>query len=273
MPLDFKNERPPQAPGPPGPKTPAEGATPPADASAPRPSFMQRGKAAQEELERAGKRAKARAEKAGSTWRFYIPKEGGERRLTFLDGDLDEEGVLDIPMFYEHGYLNHGSDKIDVRCTRQNEPCPLCDSDDPDYVGVLTIIEWTEWEDKDKVKHVYRKRLYVAKYMTLQKLQQKATKYGGLTGVTFDVIRTGKRDARVGSDFDYVGRHTLEQIAGELEKPEHAQPCDYDKEPELLYRTADELVDMGLCKKPPVVGGKPEGGGLGFSNSDAAKKL
>ncbi len=272
MPLEF-NQAQPQSSGPPGPKPKEEGTSAPAADAAPRPSFMQRGKVAQEELARAGKRAKERAEKAGSTWRFYIPKEGGERRLTFLDGNLDEEGVLDIPMFYEHGYLNHGTDKIDVRCTRQNEPCPLCDSDDPDYVGVLTIIEWTEWEDRDKVKHNYRKRLFVAKYMTLQKLQQKATKYGGLAGATFDVIRTGPRDARVGSDFDYVGKHELDVIGKELTKPEHAQPCDYDQEPELVYRTADELVDMGLCKKPPVVGADKPKGGPGLTNSDAAKKL
>ncbi len=270
MPLEFGNAAPPQEPGPPGPKPKEEAPADAPDTTA-RPSFMMRGKAAQEELERAGKRAKEKADKAGSLYRFFIPKEGGERRITFLDGDLDEEGMLDIPMFYEHGYLAYGKEKIDVRCTRKTEPCPLCDSDEADYVGVLTVIDWREWEDRDGKKHNYARRLYVAKYMTIQKLQQKATKYGGLTGVTFDVIRTGKRDARVGSDFDFVGKHTLEDIGKACEEPKHAQPSNYDEEGAMVYRTAEQIIDMGLCKKPPVVGAKKEGG-LAF-NKEAAGKL
>lgn len=263
MPLNFRNggNAQPEPPAPSAGKPSTPGAV---------PSFMRRGKAAHDELDRAEKRQKERIEKAGSTYRFYIPKEGGERRLTFLDGDLNEDGMLDVSMFYEHGYIAYGTDHLDVRCTRDAEPCPLCDGDEPSYVGVFTVIEWTPWEDRDGNKHEYRRRLYMPKIQVLRKLQKKATKNGGLTGVTFDVSRTGPRDFRVGGDLDFVAKNTVAEVAADLEKPEHAQPCDYANEPELVYRTAAQIEELGICKRQPTIGGK-KGGGL--ANPDAASNL
>jgi len=219
-----------------------------------KPKFL-RGSEAKEEYDRAAKRAKERAERAGGLFRFYI-KDSGERRITFLDGKLNEDGILDIPYVYEHtvpfenGFAN-------FQCTGKQEPCPLCEmGDDPSYVGFMTILEHGESKDRDGTEHEYRRRLYVAKLQTLKKLQHKAAKYGDdLTGVTMDVMRTGKRDARVGSDFDFVSKDDIKTIAKSLEKPEHALPVDYENEPELQYRTADELRDLGIGSTSGVVGG------------------
>lgn len=225
-------------------------------------SFMRRGAAAREEMERAKKRAKERADKMGATFRFWL-KEGEERRITFLDGALDEDGMLDVPYFYEHT-VPYESRFENVRCVARNpspedgrtEPCPLCEGgDEPAYTGMFTVIDWTEYEDRDGEKHEYRRRLYPAKLQTLNKLQKKAAKLSenedtdGIQFCTFDVARTGDRVARVGDDFDFVGVHTKDEIASELAKPEHAEPCDYDNEPDMAWRTAEEIVEMGLGGK------------------------
>ncbi len=197
------------------------------------------GREAADEMNREETRTKNRM---NSAWRFFIPKEGGERRITFLDGALNSDDMLDIPMFYEHGYISFGKDKLDVRCTKKNEPCPLCEFDEPAYVGIFTVLEWVPWESKDgSKKGDYTRKLYVAKLQTLKKLQQKALKYradkdllGGLSGVTFDVTRTGPRDSRVGSDFEFVGHSSPEEIRAKVDKPEHAQPIAYADEPNIL---------------------------------------
>jgi hypothetical protein len=220
-----------------------------------RPKFL-RGSAAKKEFDRATKKAKERAERAGSIFRFFI-KDSGERRITFLDGKLNDDGILDIPYRYEHTVPFEGSFET-FECTQKQEPCPICEQgDDPSYVGVMTIIEHGDFEDRiSGDKHDYRRRLYVAKLQTLKKLQHKASKYDDdLTGITFDVMRTGKRDARVGSDFDFVSKDPISSIAKELEKPEHAKPADYENEPGLMYRTADELEELGFGTSSGVVGG------------------
>ncbi len=107
--------------------------------------------------------------------------------------------------------------------------------------------------DRKDVEHHYGRRLYAAKIMTLRKQEKKALKYDGLTGCTFEVTRTGPRDARVGSDFDFEGRASIEEIAAELEMPEDDVPAKY--EDETTYYTADEMVEMGIGKKAKVIGG------------------
>lgn len=231
-----------------------------------KPGFMMRGKAARQEREKAEKRAKERRERAASAYRFWIGKDDdGERRITFLDGDLDDDGMLDIPYLYEHNVPYEGRFS-DFRCTKAVDgECPLCEAgDEPSYVGVLTVLDMCDgeegrpdpWEDSDGKEHFYRRRLYVAKLQTLKKLQRYADKHDGLAGCTFDVSRDGKQSARVGSNFDFVEKEDLEDIAGDLEKPEHADPADYENEPELEYKSPEELLELGLGEKGEVVGAR-----------------
>lgn len=247
-------------------------------------SFGRRGAAAREEMDRAQRRQKERRERAGSMRRFFL-KPGEERRITFLDGGFDEDGMLDVPYFYEHT-VPYEARFENVFCTAKNESptdgrteaCPLCEqNDEPAYVGYFTIIEHLEepWEDSDGNKHEYNRRIFPAKLQTLNKLQKKATKlaeregFDGLVGVTFDVSRSGDRVARVGDDFDFVGHHTFEELGEELEKPEHAKPSAYEDEPELKWRTAEEIHEMGLGgKKKRSFGDKRKP-----ANDEAAKHL
>lgn len=221
--------------------------------------LLKRGQAAQEQLARAKKEAKERREMGGRTYRFWLPESGGEAKITFLDGDLDDDGYLDIAYAWEHN--------VPFRATRENficpeknehedqEPCPICaKGDDPSYIGFLTILLHEDWEDKrDKKKHTYRRRIFAGKPDIIGKLQKRAKRHKGLAGCTFEVSRSGPRDFRTGGDFDFEEKNDIEDIRPALEKPEHADPVDYRAE--LLFLSAEELLDRGVgAKAAPVVG-------------------
>ncbi len=248
-------------------------------------SFMRRGAAARSEMERAKRRQKERREAVGSTRRYWM-QEGEERKITFLDGGFDEDGILDVPSFYEHT-VPYETRYTNIRCVARNESpidgrtesCPICEAgDEPAYVGIFTIIEWLDepWEDSEGKKHDYNRRLFPAKIQTMNKLQVKATKLvkrgdaeDGLVGVTFDVSRSGGKVARVGDDFDYCGLSSHDELVESVEKPEHADPVDYDAEPELVWRTAAEILEMGIGgERPRSVGPKK-----GPRNKGAAENL
>lgn len=234
-----------------------------------KPSFM-RGAAAKKEFDQADRRDTERRERAGSRFRFYIPHAPKadardrtlERKVLFLDGNLDSDGLLDIPYFYEHRVPHDGS-WANFRCTKAQEACPICEAgNEPSYCGVLSCLEihkeTARYTDRNGKVHNYATRLFVAKLQTIKKLNQKAVKYGGLAGCIFDVTRSGKRDASVGSDFEFCEKIDLTDQAflKELEDQAHAQPADYETEPELTYMTARELAEAGIGKAVPVVGAR-----------------
>lgn len=258
-PTASRQQGPPSSPARPptkGPPAPAAAPAAPPKTGSP-PAFMY-GAEAEEELAKAKRRAEQRREQAGSTFRFWIGKNGGTRVLTFLDGRLNDRKILAIPYFYEHDVPWEGR-RAQFRCVRKTEPCPLCEAgDEPYYAGALTVLEWTPWTDREGKEHEYARRLYIPKIQVLQRLQLRAQNYGesGLEGLTFAVSRSSPRDARTGSDFDLRQQNTLEEIASWLEKPEHAKPCDYVNEPELKVLSADAMAQMGIGKVPPAIGAK-----------------
>ena len=217
-------------------------------------SWMKRGKEAKKALVEEEARAEKAREESGKMWRFWMPPDE-ERKITFLDGDLDEEGMLDIPMFHEHMVKLNGQWSTYV-CTQESEGyCPICAKGDskPALVGVMTVIDHTPHKIKSGqnagkiIQHT--RKLFVAKKQTIRSLSKMAVKRGGLTGCTFDVMRGDDKSAAVGSQFDFDTKSTLEEIAEacglELEK---VQPAEYDKE--ITYHTAEELVDLGLGPAP-----------------------
>ena len=235
-------------------------------------SFMRRGKAARDELDRAKKRQEA---KRRGTFRYWM-KPGEEKIITFLDGGLDKDGMLDCPSFYEHT-VPHGGKFADVVCAARNEDeegntgrCAVCDGGgdncDPAFVGAFTVVEWLDepWVDGKGNEHRYRRRLFVAKIKTLELLQAKATKLAerngtdGLVGVTFEVTRTSDRDARVGNNFDLLAVTPAEKFDRglvclgeddweELEE-ETGQPLDYSQEFRMF--SAEEMEDLGFGAVP-----------------------
>lgn len=226
--------------------------------------FMKRGDAARQALAEEEARAEKAREEAGKMWRFWMPQDE-DRKITFLDGDLDDESMLDIPMYHEHGIKVNGQ-WTNFPCTNESEGyCPLCEEGDkPSLVGVMTIIDHTPHTIKtgpnagNVIQH--SRKLFVAKKQTIRLLSKLAVKRGGLTGCTFDVMRGDKKTAAVGSQFDFDEKNSLEDIAEACDlKLEDVQPADYDAE--ITYHTSDELVELGLGKAPsgPGYGNKSSG--------------
>jgi len=227
-------------------------------------SFIKRGKAAQQEM--AKQQAKAEQASKDKAFRFYLPT-GADTSVTFIDGDLNDEGILDIPMFHEHQVHMNGHWRNWFVCVQDEESCPLCEGgDEPALVGALTIIDHSEWKDKQGNEHKDERKLFIAKFSTIQKLQNMATKRKGLAGCTFDVFRSSdSKSPNVGDQFDFTEKHTK----GGLKKKFKDAAEAYDYEEVLTYLPAAELRKLGFGVTG-VGGEKPldDSGGTGTQYED-----
>lgn len=209
-------------------------------------SFMKKGGDAQKMHHKAEKDAEARKKAAeNKAYRFWVPQED-EAQITFLDGELDAEGVLSAPTFWEHNLKLAGKWGNTFACTQLEEECPICESGDNAYlITLFTIIDHRSYTDKQNKKHQHNKRLFACKRETFKRLQKIAAKRGGLAGITFDVSRGGDKSASVGDTFDFVEKRTLPEIAKAYGlKGDDVAPFDY--EAVVPYFTASELIEQGL---------------------------
>ena len=160
------------------------------------------------------------------------------------------------PVIKEHTLQING--KWDQFCCTMDVEgyCPICDGGDSGYsVAVFTIINHTPYtvqkgQNKGKVLSD-RKMLFVARRNTVKLLVKQAAKRGGLTGVTFDVIRTNDKDPRVGSGFEFVEKRSMKELASKY-TAEVASEADYEKE--INYKSSKELLLMGIGKSVPTIG-------------------
>ena len=217
-------------------------------------SWMRTGKDAKQALNQEEAKAEERKAEAGKMWRFFVTP-GKDAQITFLDGKLDEDGMLDIPVWYEHNIRLNG-ERETYACTAgkdQSQPCPLCEmGDKPAFVGVMTVIDHTphtilNGPNKGKVIQNTRK-LFVAKRLTIKLLTKYAIKRGGLAGCTFDVSRPDEKNAAVGESFDFVQKfEKLSEIAAKWSlKLEDVQPANYEEE--FTFRTPEQLIALGVHK-------------------------
>jgi hypothetical protein len=207
-------------------------------------SFLKKGREAHEAARRAEMDAEKR-EKSREARRFWVAQDN-ETQVTFIDGHLSSDGLLDIVSFNEHRVFRNGHWRNFFPCTADSEPCPICEGGDhPALVSLFTVLDHTKWKDKNGKWHQHERRLFVAKRDTLKRLQKAATKRGGLAGWTVTIGRVGSKSAEVGTDFEFEEQHDLKELAGELKlKPEDLKPFNYDEI--LIYYTADELREMGF---------------------------
>jgi hypothetical protein len=229
--------------------------------------FLKKGKAAQAALASEEAKADMQAASQGKLWRFWMP-EDEERQVTFLDGGLDEEGMLDINMFYEHSLKVNGRWEQFV-CTAESEGhCPICDKGDskPYLAGVFTVIDHSQHKIKSGANAgkiiSNSKKLYVAKKQTIKLLTKQALKRGGLAGCTFDITRGDDKTASVGSQFEFVSKMSPQELMAKYGVDEATvTPADYEKE--ITYRAAAELIELGIGKAP---------GGVGYEKGVTDKK-
>lgn len=217
--------------------------------------FLKTGSAAKSAMAQEEAKAALAKEEAGKMWDFYL-KDGHEARITFLDGSLDEDGMLNDTRFYQHMVQHNGSWAKFV-CTADVDnttPCPICARGNDfrsSLVGVLTVIDHTPHTIKNGPNKgtviPYQRKLFIAKRGTIQQLTKMAGKRGGnLAGCTFDVSRTGDKEPAVGNHYDFVSQHnSIEEIAAAYGfKVDDCQPANYQEE--ITYLTPAELIDLGV---------------------------
>lgn len=222
-------------------------------------SFLKKGKEAQKALKQADAEAEVRAATRGA-YRFWM-KEGDERTVTFLDGDLSDDGLLETVSYKQHNMKVNGKYRNYFPCVAEHEACPLCEMDNyASPVWVFTVMDHTKYTDRNGKVHQHERKLFVVKRDTMKRLQKLAAKRGGLTGWTVNISRTGDKSAEVGSDFDFLEQHDLDDLAKTLKmKPDQLRPLDYDTE--IKAFTGDQLREMGFGNA--VVGSKDTAKALG----------
>lgn len=187
-----------------------------------------------------------KAARENKAFRFWMP-EDAEVTLTFLDGNLDADGVIEAPMYYEHQLNLAGSWQNWFVCLKNiDQPCPICESgDESKLVTAFTVIDHSVYESKQGKVYKDNVKLFVCKQMTMKLLQKIATKRDGLTGCTFDVSRTGENSAGVGNMFDFCEKNSLKDLQEEFgSKEKTIEPFDYQKV--IEFKDEQELRDLGL---------------------------
>jgi len=193
-------------------------------------------------------------EKVGSTggrrvFRFIMRPETSAQ-VTFLDGDVDEDGMLAVPMYYEHMVYWEGRWQNFV-CVNDDEPCPVCEGGDKPYlIGLLTVIDHREKTSRDGKVYIDDPKIYAAKRMTLKLLQRQAEKRDGLRGCRFEITRVGKREPAVGSAFEFEGK--LDESALVEKYGIDAEPLNYEEQ--IVYRSAKELNAIGIGSGTETIG-------------------
>jgi hypothetical protein len=254
MPLSFVKKKPPQETAASAAQATSQAASTPktsASSSGKLPSWMKSGASAKAAVKHEQIKAEERKAEKGKLWRFRMPP-NTEGQITFLDGDLDADGDLNILMYYEHTIRLNG-DWENFVCTAeadQTQPCPICEAGDRhSLVGVMTIIDHTPHVIKKgqnagkTIKNT--RRLFVAKMQTLDMLRKLAQKRGGLARCTFDVSRGDDKTASVGNVFDFQEKHAdFETIANKFGlKAEDVVIADYTEE--IRFRSPEELIALG----------------------------
>jgi hypothetical protein len=214
----------------------------------------------------------------GKMFRFSMKKEEKGVLITFVDGELDKDGFLVPPRYYEHNlFLNNkwGNTFVCPQLTAPHlgQTCPICataGTKPPALVSVFTVIDHRTVESSKTPGKVYKDmpRLFIAKAGTMEILNHIALKRGGLAGCTFEVLRIGAGDKlpSVGTNFEFEKKTPLDELVKqymrEFVDPKTNQktmksvfvPADYDNE--IKFHTADELVKLGFGS-PQISGYSP----------------
>lgn len=235
--------------------------------------FMMKGVKAKTAMANEEAKAELQKQEKGKMWRYWMAPDT-ERRATFLDGEVDEDGMLDVPMYYEHALKLNGNWENFICTAEQEGHCVLCERGDTQsyLVGVMTVCDHTPHKIKSGAnagKEIRNQRkLFVAKKESIKQLAKAAVKRGGLTGCTFDISRGNDKTANVGNQFDFVEKKSLPEIAVAYElDPKEFVPADYGAE--LIYRTNEQLIELGLGKAPSGPGyEKGVGAGKGKNLKD-----
>lgn len=132
--------------------------------------------------------------------RFYM-KEKTSASLVYIDDD---------PFcFYEHSYRK-GGDRGTLTCIAKIHPeTPVCcvrlGAESSHYVGMLTVLDCTEYPSKKEPGKIYQYnlKLFPAKMTVLQILQRKRTELVSLVNKKCAVYRDTDKSPNTGNDFTF----------------------------------------------------------------------
>lgn len=193
------------------------------------------------------RKKKREDENAKNFIRFFLKKDQATN-ITFLDGDLNSGGTFNN-YYYEHSITPPGADPKTTSpqqyvCVQEDEPCPLCESGNTArFTLPLTVIDHTEYKDKQNKVHKNQKKLYIAPPSLHKDLMEKAKLRNGLTLCQFQAKRLGVDfEPRVGKSLEYLKRFTKEEFVAEYGE-DALTPLDYNEY--LPYVPAEELRKMG----------------------------
>jgi hypothetical protein len=220
------------------------------------PSWMLRG-AAKHEAQHSEEVKAAVAKASRDVMRRFKMKAGESRQAIFLDGDLDEAGLIDGLGFYEHSMPLMGK-RTNFTCLSgvpDMPPCPACESGDKSaLVTALTVLNISPYTiqngPRKGVVIPFQRQLFVCKKRTLALLQFTAKSIGGLKGKQFDIARIDTGDGmspNVGTLFNPTLAWSMEEMVEKFGE-EESQPADYGKE--IPFLNAEQLIAMGAGKAP-----------------------
>jgi hypothetical protein len=249
------------------PAAPATPAIPPtAPAQPPKPSWLLSGAERKAVMAQAEAQQEMQKSMQGTMWQWpWRLKMGEQGQATFLDGELDNEGLLSGQSFWMHTKrLNNRWENFVCVAQFGQEPCPICElAEKPAFVTVFTVIDHRPYtiQNGPKAGQVVQnqRKLFRAKANDLAVLQFQATALGGLAGVRFNIARIGsdeKKTSSVGNQFTAVAAKVpLASLAQQY--AEHGVPADYETEIPVL--SAAQLIQLG-AGKAPFGPGYPQGG-------------
>lgn len=157
--------------------------------------------------------------------RFWL-KEGTEKPVIIV-----EDSFFGV---WEHNPRIDGSWFNYFTCTEGLSDCPLCAADIYRYyIGALTVLDLSEWTDKQGKMHKNERKLLVAKADSIKKLLRRKEREGGsLVGCMFNVYRSGEKSPNIGDDWELLERVKLE---------DYGNPEAFDYLEEFKPKSIDEL--------------------------------
>lgn len=205
-------------------------------------------------------------------FRFFIGK-GETTQITFIDGDLDEDGVLTPPRWYEHS-LQVAGKMTHYICPVKTNPegggvCPLCESGDrATLVAAFTIIDHTTGKSRDgKTEYKDRVKLMIVKPIVFDLLAYNAKRNGGLSCTRFEVARLGDKASAQGDVYTVLEKLPRQKLrnrywreiqvdngSGEMvpKKVTNFEPVNYGDD--IPFYTCEQLASMGLGRAVAVGG-------------------
>jgi len=174
-------------------------------------------------------------------------KPGEMKTITFLDGDLDADGMFAVGFANEH-VVRFGPKSFEsFQCLQDyNQACPCCDQSRDvkngpvgfqSLRGYFTVIDhdgYVSTKDNQRVQHTRRLYKTIQQLAILvQTLGQRDGHYS-LKGRCFQVSRTGDKAAAVGDVLIPIDRYDVDGMLAQLRAsyPDRADSftlCDYSK--------------------------------------------